>query len=277
MVHKLRSRALCPVRVARRVALGLVAWLGLAAWLPAEPPPVHFNHAGVMPPGAIGSAQLERGGPLPGYFQPVEIRVPEGAAISTAEVGQFGEPHLGPLTAGMLIGSVYRLRVTNIPFQQGLEVYPTIEVVDRLYPPLGMEFKFPIPIELTQEELEMALDGKMVVRVIYLEEPNTAVPAAQEPGDQPYFEAGDGDNPLEVADSLGRPMAILRMGARVPDAGGPDAAFMYGSPPLLKWRPYAATSAEACEPIVRTAPPPRLPVQQAAAVGAPIGRGDGRR
>ncbi|HEV3137812.1 MAG TPA: hypothetical protein VGZ26_07900, partial [Pirellulales bacterium] len=56
---------------------------------------------------------------------------------------------------------------------------------------------------------------------------------------QSYFEAPEGENPLEVADSLGRPMAILRMGARVPDAEGPDEAFMYGSPPLLKWKPAA--------------------------------------
>jgi ABC-type sugar transport system permease subunit len=31
---------------------------------------------------------------LPGYFQPVEIRVPKGAVISTSETGQFGDPKL---------------------------------------------------------------------------------------------------------------------------------------------------------------------------------------
>ena len=39
--------------------------------------------------------------------------------------------------AGLLIGSVYRLRVTSIPLAEGLEVFPTIEVIDRLYAPLG--------------------------------------------------------------------------------------------------------------------------------------------
>ena len=39
--------------------------------------------------------------------------------------------------AGMLIGQVYRLRVTNIPHQPGVEVFPTIQVIDRLYPPLS--------------------------------------------------------------------------------------------------------------------------------------------
>jgi hypothetical protein len=65
------------------------------------------------------------------------------------------------------------------------------------------------------------------------------VPAAQEPNDQPYFDVGEGENPLDLADGLGRPMAILRMGGRLPDVEtGPDPAFMYGSPPLLRWHPH---------------------------------------
>jgi hypothetical protein len=240
MVHKLRSRAYSPVRVARSVMAIALAWSSLAASLPAETPPVHFQHAGIMPPGAIGSEQLQRGGPLPGYFQPVEIRAPEGTVVATAALGQFDDPQPAPMIAGLLIGSVYRLRVSNIPLQPGMEVFPTIEVIDRLYPPAGLEFKFPIPIEISQEELEMALAGKFVTRVIYLEEPDTALPVARAYDEQPYFEVGDGDSPLDVADALGRPMAILRMGARVPDAGGPDATFLYGCPALLKWRPAAA-------------------------------------
>jgi hypothetical protein len=160
--------------------------------------------------------------------------------IATSETGQFAKPKPGPLVAGLLIGQVYRLRVTGIPQQEGQEVYPSVEVIDRIFPPVGKEFAFPIPIELTQEELEMALAGKFVTRVIYLEEPESALPVAERPGQQSYFEAADGDNPLDVADSLGRPMAILRMGGRVPDAEGPDANFLYGSPPLVRWTPGAA-------------------------------------
>ncbi len=139
------------------------------------------------------------------------------------------------MTAGLLIGAVYRLRVTGIPLQEGFEVYPTVEVIDRPYPPRGKEFKFPIPIELTQEELELALSGKFVTRVIYIEDPETAAPVAREGNEQAYFEVDDGENPLDVADSLGRPVAILRMGARVPSPGGPDAAFLYGSPPFVRF------------------------------------------
>ncbi len=240
MVHMLRSQRNL-VRVAGRVTIVVLAWASSAA-VRAEAPPVHFNHAGIMPPGAIGSQQLQRGGPLPGYFQPVEVKAPPGALISAAVSGEFENPQASPFVAGMLIGSVYRLRVTNIPLQEGLEVYPTIEVIDRLYPPVGQEFRFPIPIELAQEELEMALAGKFVTRVIYLEDPESALPVAQRPDEQSYFEAAEGENPLDVADGLGRPMAILRMGARLPGPEGLDDLFLYGSPPMLKWKPSQSRS-----------------------------------
>jgi hypothetical protein len=200
----------------------------------AQGPRVHYEHAGKLPPGAIGSQQLLRGGPLPGYFQPVEIKAPTGALVSLAIDNQFSAPQATPLRIGMLIAPVYRFRVSQIPDRPGAEVYPTIEVVNRIYPPLGEEFRFPVPIELTLEELEMALNGKFVTRVIYLEDPKQAVPVATG-GDvaQTFFEVRPTDDPLAVADQLGRPVAILRLGGRLPEATGPDARFMYGSPMLL--------------------------------------------
>jgi hypothetical protein len=247
MVPKLRSQRNL-VRVAGSVLVVIAVGVSLATHLRAEAPPVHYQHGGIMPPGAIGNQQLQRGGPLPGYFQPVEIRAPGGALISTAGDGGFDDPQPAPLVAGLLIGSVYRLRISGIPLQEGMEVYPTIEVIDRLYPPPGQEYRFPIMIELTQEELEMALDCRFVTRVVYLEDPDAALPVAERADEQSYFEAGDGENPLDVADSLGRPVAIVRMGGRVPDASGPDATFLYGSPPMLKWKAAAKSDG-----------PPQLP------------------
>lgn len=252
--------------------------MGVTARLAAQSPPVHYEHAGIMPPGAIGRAQLQRGGPLPGYFQPVEIKVPAGAKISTAESGDFSDGIADSTKVGLLIGSVYRLKISGIPLQEGAEVYPTIEVIDRLYPPLGQEFRFPIPIELTQEELEMALDGKFVTRVIYLEEPQAALPVREQPDQQSYFEARDGENPLEVADTLGRPMAILRLGGRLPDADGPDAVFLFNSPPLLKWN-VGAKNGEVCyEPeVAQQMTREALATSAAMPLGQKISRGTKRR
>ncbi len=199
--------------------------------------PVHFLHNGVLATGSIGAMQLQRGGPLPGYYQPVEIHVPGGAAVSLACDGQFVDPQPGAVKAAMLVGSVYRFRVTGIPQRPGEEVYPTIEIINRLYPPIGEELKFPVPIELTQEDLQLALDGKFITRVIYLEDPRAAYAQQEDPKTQYTVEVSPRQDPLVMADRLGRPMAILRIGGRLPEnVSQPDAEFLYHSPPLLRFR-----------------------------------------
>ena len=97
------------------------------------------------------------------------------------------------------------------------EIFPTVELIDRLYPPPGLALRFPIPIELTQDELELAARGAFVTRVIYVEDPQQALPVAQRrDSEQPWIEAPPGEDPLVTADRFGRPVAILRIGGRVP-------------------------------------------------------------
>ena len=218
------------------IFVAIMVAISLAHAATAEPP-VHFLHNGVLATGSIGAAQLQRGGPLAGYYQPVEMKVPGAAAVSLACDGRFVAPQTGPVTAALLVGAVYRFRVINIPQRPGEEVYPTIEIINRLYPPVGEELKFPVPIELTQDDLQLALDGKFITRVIYLEEPRAAYARQEDPKSQYTVEASPRQDPLVMADRLGRPMAILRIGGRLPDnVESPDADFLYHSPPLLRFR-----------------------------------------
>jgi hypothetical protein len=204
----------------------------------AQDRPVHWLHAGAMPPGAIGSLRLHRGGPLSGYFQPVRIRAPQGARIALARDDGFDDAGLSEALVGLLIGPVYRLHVTDIPNNPGVEIFPTIEVIDRLYPPPGLALRYPIPVELTREELELAARGAFVTRIIYVEDPQQALPVAQRPdGEQPWIEAPPGADPLVAADERGRAVAILRLGGRVPtgatmqaDCGTPAAPFVIHDP-----------------------------------------------
>jgi len=228
---------------------GILRWavlVCLACGLPAaaQDRPVHWLHAGAMPPGAIGSLRLHRGGPLLGYFQPVRIRAPQGARIALGMEASAGvlESEASPADAaapndvlvGMQIGPVYRLTVTNIPNNPGLEIFPTIEVIDRLYPPQGLALRYPIPIELTLEELELAARGAFVTRVIYIEDPHQALPVAyNRQSDQPWMEAPPGEDPLVTADRFGRPVAILRVGGRVPSDAG--AATPFADPPMIMY------------------------------------------
>ena len=216
------------------MVLIVLGCLAPASLLVAQQPPVHYLHQGIMPPGAIGSRQLQRGGPLPGFFQPVEIKAPPGALISLAVSDQFEGAQPAPRKVGLLIGAVYRLRVTHIRMAEGVEVFPTIELIDRLYAPADQQRRFAIPVDITEEDLKLAADGKFVTRVIYLEDPRQALPARDNPQAQNWFEAAPGQDPLAVADGLGRPVAILRLGGRLPDRDDTaDASFFFGSPTFM--------------------------------------------
>jgi hypothetical protein len=188
---------------------------------------------------------------LAGFFQPVEIKAPAGVSISLAATNQFGPAQKAPRRVGLLIGSVYRLRVTNIPLPQaeGMEIFPTIEVIDRTYAPADQQVRFAIPVEIAAQDIELALQGKFVTRVIYLEDPHNALPI-RSADNQSWFDVGSGRDPLAVADELGRPVAILRLGARVPGQG-PDSNFYFGSP---AWVAYPPRTAAQAKPVRETAP-----------------------
>lgn len=167
---------------------------------------------------------------LYGYMQPVRISLPGDATVSYFN----GSPHANtdlqaPAQARMMVGHVYRVRLSAIAGHPGLELFPTIEVLDRLHPPEGKLDTFPIPIEITEEELTAAAQDRLVTKVIYLEHPQTAAPVTDV--NQRRVEEFDPRlNLLEAADVRGRPMAILRMGGRIPDPNAPTDEFYSTSP-----------------------------------------------
>lgn len=207
-------------------------------------PPLHYFQSADLPPGTIGQGQLQRFPHLRGYFQPVQILLPRGVRASLSVDGQFDPPRRGPVLAGMQVGEVYPLKISSIPFSEGLEVYPTIELINRIYPPAGQELHFPIPVQVTREELEIALSGNFVTRVIYLEDPQTALAFRDEADQQRYYEVSTDQDPLRIADRLGRPVAILRMGSRVPDDGA--SGVVAQTPPVIL---YEAPSSREPAPV----------------------------
>ena len=175
----------------------------------------HRLLTGDMPPGYVGQARLAGRGFVNGYFQPVALTGPKGTRFALTRNGGYSEG-AELLQAGLLVGSVYRFQVTRIPMMEGAELYPTLEVIDRTYPPPGLPTRYPIVINLDQEDLESALSGKMVTRVIYLEDPQTAVPMQQTPLTNRPVEVAEYQDALAVADRLGRPVAIVRIGSLAP-------------------------------------------------------------
>lgn len=202
-----------------------------------QPAQVNYFLNSDQAPGVVGSARVLRGGPAVGFFQPVEVSAPSKCELALANEGQFLRSLTAPIKVGMLVGSVYRLRVTNIPFRPGDELYPTIEVLDRLYAPRGREHRFPIPIVLEQDELVQALEGALITRVVYLEDSLAAERVSDQAGEQRVIDVEPSANALQVADQLGRPVAIVRIGSRVPSQNCDMTAFLYGCPPWISLPP----------------------------------------
>ena len=186
-----------------------------------------------LPTGYVGQGALLSPLPLQGYYQPVKMILPEGTAVAFAMNDALIVPQEAPVQVGLLVGRVYRFQISQIPYYGGEELYPTLEIINRLYPPPGKEHEFPVEIEITQEDMELALSGRLVTRIIYLEDPQFALATKGEDKASLSLTLGPGDNPLTEAQRMGRPMAILRMGNRrfVPDDNA--AAFFFGSPPWL--------------------------------------------
>ena len=207
----------------------------------AQPRKAHALLHETDAPGRIGGLMAMRGGPAAGYFQGIQVRAPEGVFVAFAEGGAFdgGEP--APRSAGMLMGRVYRLKLWNIPLHEAEELYPTIEIIDRTYPPADLAPRFPAIVEITEDDLQQALGGNLVAKVIYVEAPDRALPLKQAPGEQRWLDVSASESAMQVADELGRPIAILRMGGVTPGQQGPDDAFLFHSPPL---RPISEVGAE---------------------------------
>lgn len=171
-------------------------------------------------PGAIGARRHPQAGPGPESslapaLQPVSIQGPKGMTVSVETFEGWSAPAAAPFRTSMLVGASYRLRIAGIRGYEGLEVYPTVRILARLATPPGLDRRFPVEIVLDEEDLVLALEGAHVRRVVYMEcAPDTADVSA---GD--WFDVRPCDDPLDVAATLGSPVAEVVLGNRQPSPG----------------------------------------------------------
>lgn len=185
-----------------------------------------------MPPGLAADYSRLSNPALTHYVQPVRVVGPTGSRLEIATQGGFKATNASKVTVGMRIGPVYRIKISNIPESPGKELYPSVELLNRLYPPEGLENDFPIQVVLGKDDLKQALAGNLVTKVIYLENPETALPHRHREDQQPFIDVGGGEDPLRAAEKMGRPMAILRIGSRVPMPSDTMEQFGFRAPAL---------------------------------------------
>ncbi|MEM9827874.1 MAG: DUF11 domain-containing protein [Planctomycetota bacterium] len=212
------------------VAVGFTLLVPPAAAQSPRFPGTHSILNGQMPPGFVSAARQHGRPGIAGYVQPVRVVLPAGVQAAMPVGGSFDEAK-GQLDVGLVIGGIYRFRITNIPRREGAELFPTLEIIDRTYPPQGLELKYPIRVDLSNDDLRAALGGRMVTRVIYLEDQENAVRLPQGKRPSRPFESSPGEDSLQLADQLGRPVAILRIGSMLPPTQPELAAgFYFGYP-----------------------------------------------
>lgn len=189
------------------------------------------------PPGVYGNWSGYQQPIRPCLLQPVRVELPcPGTVTFFSRARTKPIVATAPAQAAIALGNTYRLQLGQLEMYPGIELYPTIELVDVLHPPAGKENEFPIPISITQEEIEMAINGQLVTKVIYLEPGAEANPLLLD-RKNPTLSIPPQMNVIAEADHRGRPMIILRLGSRTPVVNEDPAFFGNGAPLSLTATP----------------------------------------
>ncbi len=196
---------------------------------PASPGLAPVNRPS-LPTGELASFARLQG--VKGVMQPVEWILPKGVGVEVALEGSFASDANNKGLFAVEVGRVYRFKITGVPGREKEALYPTLELIGRLNPPKGKEWDFPIEIEVPSIDLENALNGSFVTRVIFVE--NSENPADVDSDanrENLTFDVPGGVDPVVAASTRGRPLAILRLGTRAPN-GAPTAEdpFFFGLP-----------------------------------------------
>lgn len=229
----------------RRSSFAIAAFVVLlhAGFAVAQTAGSHYLHRPSLPTGELAGFYRLSGADLT-QAQPVAWKLPKGVRAGIAAPGGYvfnaqideSEARFPWLANAFALqpGRVYRFQLTDIPFNPDRALYPTLELIGRLNPPTGREWEFPIEIELPQADLELALQGNLVTRVVFLENSENARPLdADRSTADLTVEAPNNYDPVAVAASKGRVLAILRVGSRAPiDLPNAENSFYFGLPPF---------------------------------------------
>ncbi len=210
----------------RRQALHILILLHAGAAVASAQKPADRRHfpVDVRRPGMAAQWNLAVDPTRQGQMQICEVALPDGGAAELYQPSGAVAPLTGANRAQLQVGAIYRFKVSGVPDLPGVEVFPTVELIDHLHAPAGSEEDFPVPLEITAADVEAASQNRLVTKVIYLEQPDLAIPLPQEGGLHTSDFAASA-NLMQVADERGRPVAIIRIGGRTPDLRNPDSSF----------------------------------------------------
>ncbi|HKB03791.1 MAG TPA: hypothetical protein VKD90_16320 [Gemmataceae bacterium] len=149
----------------------------------------------------------------PSPFVFVTVSAPDGAKVTWHPMS--AEATTTDRAVGLSPGYRYRFQLSGIPAAKGAELFPSVEVRGSLVPRPGLDVaKHPVPILFSDRDIERALDGRLVTKVYYLEDPEQALPVHGTPGEALEYSAVSEEDAIKEARARGRTMLIVRLGER---------------------------------------------------------------
>jgi uncharacterized repeat protein (TIGR01451 family) len=183
------------------------------------------------PPGAIAgygrpsaynpalAVQPGMGLPVPAPLVAAKFLVPKDVRVTAYPGSSHSRMYPAPAMMGLRPGYVYRFELSNLPYHPDRSIYPEVEIRGTLVPRPGMKYMdYPIPLTFSQGDIEKVLKGVVLTKVIYLEDPEKALPT--EIGRDAPVELPDAtdQDAVKAAIANGRLMAIVRVGNLKPTA-----------------------------------------------------------
>ena len=217
--------------------------------------PVATPHTNVLPPAAMlqhPGPGVE--GPGPGVIAPASYEMAmaaagigpdgngaEGGGVGVPPASQIGfigpdgmqvrwdisasggfdsEPLVTPGRYDFPQGAIYRLKLTDIPGREGLELYPTLEVGPVTPRTDAFLAHNAIPFQLTDEDLDQVTTGNFVTKVVYLPDAEYQELAVAGVETLVSTRLDPGCDPVVEADRRGAILAIIRIGTKDLESGG---------------------------------------------------------
>lgn len=188
---------------------------GGTAGLGAAPGPLALPRA-VAGPDVL---QPGMGAPVPAPLVAAKFLVPKDVRVTAFPGTAMSRIYDAPALMGLRPGYAYRFELSNLPYHPGKALYPEVEVRGTLVPRPGMKYmEHPLPLVFSQADIEKAVKGAVVTKVIYLEDPEKALPAEVNPNAPVEMPDPTDAAAIKTALANGRLMAIVRMGNLKPTA-----------------------------------------------------------
>jgi hypothetical protein len=161
-----------------------------------------------LPPGPDGPPLLPTA-----PFVHVKVSAPNGTKVTWQPMSTEATETPGPV--GLRPGYFHRFQLSNIPEHKDVVLFPSIEVRGTLIPRHGLDVtRHPVPIAFTDRDIDQVLDGRLVTKIYYLEDPNQAFAIPGTPGEAFEATASTEEEAIQEARRRGRPMLIVRVGER---------------------------------------------------------------